>query len=131
MAKMKRIRSPKVWEPPPKTWSQALQSNNLLFISGQVAVNAKGKLVGKGNVLAQSRQAFRNIRGLVEEAGGTMGDVVKITVYVTDIRNADKTRQARGETFSGNFPASTLVAVSALAAEDFLVEIEAIAALPQ
>ena len=129
MAKV-RIKSPKVWEPPPKSWSQALRTGNHVFIAGQVGVNAKGKLVGKGDALAQARQVFRNIKALVEKAGGTMEDIMKITVYVTDIRNADLVRKARGEFLKGDFPTSTLVCVTALASPDLLVEIEAIAVLP-
>ena len=64
---------------------------------------------------------------MVEAAGGAMSDVIKITVYVTDIRNNTKVWKARAEFFKGNFPASTLVEVSALAAPEILVEIEAIA----
>ena len=64
---------------------------------------------------------------MVEAAGGMMSDVVKITVYVTDIKNNVKVWAARREFFTGNFPASTLVEVSALAAPEILVEIEAIA----
>ncbi|MBI2880892.1 MAG: RidA family protein [Candidatus Tectomicrobia bacterium] len=129
MAKV-RIKSPKVYEPPPNTWSQALRAGNHVYIAGQTAMSPKGKLVGKGDPLAQARQVFKNIRGLVEKAGGTMNDVVKINVYVTDIRNADPVRRARGAFFKGDFPTSTLVCVAALASPDFLVEIEAVAVLP-
>ena len=72
------------------------------------------------------RQASK-IKGMVEAAGGAMADVVKITVYVTDIKNNTKVWAARREFFTGDFPASTLVEVSALAAPEILVEIEAIA----
>ena len=127
----KRIKSPKVWEPPPRSWSQALQTNNLLFIAGQVGLNAKGKLVGKGDAEAQARQVFRNIENLVKAAGGTMDDVVQITVYVTDIRHAEKVRNARGAFFRDDPPTSTLLVISGLASEDLLVEINAIAVLPE
>lgn len=123
------IRSPKVWEPPPKTWSQALKAGNLLFIAGQVGLDAKQKLVGRGDALAQARQAFRNIKALVEAAGGTMEDIVRLTLYVTDMRDRPKVLQAREEFFSGDFPTATLVMVSLLAFEGLLVEIDAIAVL--
>ncbi len=127
----KRIKSSKVWEPPPRSWSQALQTNNLLFIAGQVGVNAKGKLVGKGDAEVQARQVFKNIENLVKEAGGTMDDVVQLTVYVTDIRHAEKVRKAREAFFQGEPPTSTLLVISGLASEDLLVEINAIAVLPE
>jgi reactive intermediate/imine deaminase len=127
----KRVKSSKVWEPPPRSWSQALQANNLLFVSGQVAVNTKGNLVGRGNAEVQARQVFKNIKNLVQEAGGTMNDVVMITVYVTDIRHSEKVRKARGAFFRGIPPTSTLLVVSGLASEDLLVEISAIAVLPE
>ena len=75
----------------------------------------------------QAKQIFGKIKGMVEAAGGTMADVVKVTIYVTDIKNNTKVWAARREFFTGNFPASTLVEVSALAAPEILVEIEAIA----
>ncbi len=130
------IKTPKVWTPPPKSWSQALRVGNLLFTAGQVALTAKGNmttgkgLVGKGDALAQARQSFKNIKALVEKAGGTMEDIVKLTLYVTDIRDADLVRKARREFFKGDFPTATLVCVTALASPLFLVEIEAIAVLP-
>ncbi len=134
MAK-KAVKSPKVWTPPPKSWSQALRSGNFLFFAGQVGLNAKGNLaatkglVGKGDVLAQARQAFKNMKALVEQAGGTMDDIVKLTIYITDIRDADAVRRARSEFFKGDFPTATLVCVTALASPLFLVEIEGIAVL--
>ena len=127
----KRIKSPKVWEPPPRSWSQALQTNNLLFIAGQVGVNAKGKLVGKGDAEVRRVRSSRTSRNLVKEAGGTMDDVVQLTVYVTDIRHAEKVREARGAFFRGEPPTSTLLVISGLASEDMLVEISAIAVLPE
>lgn len=135
MVKVK-INSPKIWTPPPKSWSQALRAGNLLFTAGQVALTAKGNmttgegLVGKGDALAQARQSFKNIKTLVEKAGGAMEDIVKLTIYITDIRDADRVRKARTEFFTGDFPTATLVCVTALASPLFLVEIEAIAVLP-
>ena len=125
-----RIKSPKVWEPPPNSWSQAFRTGNHVYIAGQTGVNAKGKLVGKGDAFLQARQVFRNIKALVEKAGGSMADLVKITVYVTDIRNAEAVRKARGEFMKGDPPTSTLLCVTGLASPDYLVEIEAIAVLP-
>ena len=75
----------------------------------------------------QGKLIFNKIKGMVEAAGGAMADVVKVTIYVTNIKNNTKVWAARREFFTGDFPASTLVEVSALAAPEILVEIEAIA----
>ncbi len=125
-----RIISPKVKEPPPKTWSQALKVGNLLFISGQVAVNADGQLVGRGDITAQAVQTFEYIKALVEQAGGTMDDIVKLTIYLTDMRDRPKLLEIREKYFTGDFPTSTLVMVSMLAFEGLLIEIDAIGVLP-
>ena len=92
-------------------------------------MNSKGKLVGKADALAQGRQVFRNIKALVEQAGGSMENLVKITVYLTDIRHAEGVRQARNQFIKGEPPTSTLLVVTALASPDFLVEIDAVAVL--
>ena len=129
MAKKVRIKSPKVAEPPPHSWSPALRVGDHVYIAGQVAVNSKGKSVGRADALAQGRQVFRNIKALVEQAGGSMEDLVKITVYLTDIRHSEEVRQARNEFIKGEPPTSTLLVVTALASPDFLVEIDAVAVL--
>ena len=129
MAKKVRIKSPKVAEPPPHSWSPALRVGDHVYIAGQVAVNSKGKSVGRADALAQGRQVFRNIKALVEQAGGSMEDLVKITVYLTDIRHSEEVRQARNEFIKGEPPTSTLLVVTALASPYFLVEIDAVAVL--
>ena len=125
----KRVKSPRVHEPPAKTFSQALRKGNHLFIAGQTARDPKGKVVGKGDAIRQARQVFRRIQALVEAAGGTLRDVLKLTVYITDIRDAAGVRAVRKEFFKGDFPTSTLLCVAALADPDYLVEIEAEAIL--
>jgi enamine deaminase RidA (YjgF/YER057c/UK114 family) len=80
-----------------------------------------------GDEYAQSTAIFTKIRHLVEAAGGTMADIVKVTIFVTDISQREKVWQARREFFTGNFPASTLVQVAALADPSIKVEIEAVA----
>jgi enamine deaminase RidA (YjgF/YER057c/UK114 family) len=80
-----------------------------------------------GDEYAQSKVIFGKIRHLLEAAGGTMADIVKVTIFVTDIKQREKVWQARREFFSGNFPASTLVQVAALADPSLKVEIEAVA----
>jgi enamine deaminase RidA (YjgF/YER057c/UK114 family) len=80
-----------------------------------------------GDEYAQAKAIFGKIRHLVEAAGGAMADVTKVTIFVTDITQREKVWQARREFFSGNFPASTLVQVAALADPSLKVEIEAVA----
>jgi enamine deaminase RidA (YjgF/YER057c/UK114 family) len=91
-----------------------------------VARGNDGKVV-VGDEYEQAKLIFAKIRNLVEAAGGTMADVVKITIFVTDITQREKVWRARREVFEGDFPASTLVQVAALAEPSVKVEIEAIA----
>jgi enamine deaminase RidA (YjgF/YER057c/UK114 family) len=122
-----RVSSPTVAEPPPGRWSNAIRAGEFLFISGMVSRSNDGKTIeGKGEY-EQSRIIFAKIKNLVEAAGGTMGDVVKITIYVVNIRQNTEVWRARQEFFEGDFPASTLVQVAALGTPEILVEIEAVA----
>ncbi len=100
-----------------------------VLISGQVAVNEAGEIVGEGDCLAQCRQAFANMRALLEEAGGTMADVVKITTFIKDMADFQAFNTARNEAFSAPYPASTIVEVSDFFRPGLLVEIEAMAVL--
>jgi 2-iminobutanoate/2-iminopropanoate deaminase len=122
---IRRVTSPDVAEPPPERWSNCLVSDGIAYVSGMTA--RVGNAVSGSDEYEQSKVIFSKIKAMVEAAGGAMADVVKITVYVTDIKNNTKVWAARREFFSGDFPASTLVEVSALAAPEILVEIEAIA----
>jgi 2-iminobutanoate/2-iminopropanoate deaminase len=122
---IRRALSPTVPEPPPERWSNCLVVDGIAYVSGMTA--RAGDKVAGADEYEQSQVIFGKIKGMVEAAGGTMADVVKITVYVTNIKNNTKVWAARREFFTGDFPASTLVEVSALAAPEILVEIEAIA----
>ena len=106
-----------------------LEGGRLLYISGQVAWDASGNLVGKGDVRAQARQAFANLRGVLQAAGGDVGNLMKITTYITRIEDFPLVAEARTATFSGELPASTLIVVKALFHPDFLVEVEGVAAV--
>jgi enamine deaminase RidA (YjgF/YER057c/UK114 family) len=99
-----------------------------IFIAGQVALDGAGKLVGEGDAAQQSEQAFRNLRTVVEACGGTMDDIVKITIFVTDTAYRPAVAAARQKHFKeGEHPASTYLVVSALAVPQLLVEVEAVA----
>ncbi|MBO0740663.1 MAG: RidA family protein [Hyphomicrobiaceae bacterium] len=125
-SRIKRITSPAAPEPPPGTWSNCLLVNGVAYVAGLVARAEDGKVV-EGDEYHQAKAIFGKMRGLIEAAGGTMSDVVKVVIFVTDIKNREKVWRARQEVFTGNFPVSTLVEVAALASPDLKVEIEAIA----
>ncbi len=111
--------------------SQGLKIGNLLFLSGQVAVDTDGQIVGKGDLGAQTRQVFENMKTVLEQAGATFDNVVKMTSYfTTNIQNYEEYFAVRREYFTKFNPASTGVQVAALAFEDLLLEVEAIAYLP-
>ena len=126
---IRRVTSPAVPEPPPERWSNCLVSDGIAYVSGMTALKRgdDAKTLAGMDEYEQSKMIFGKIKGMVEAAGGAMADVVKVTIYVTNIKNNTKVWQARREFFTGDFPASTLVEVRALAAPEILVEIEAIA----
>ena len=99
----------------------------MVFVSGQVGRNAQGE-VAKGDIRAQTRQALENVKAVLEAAGATMDDIVKVTVFVTDVAEQyAPIHEVRAEFFKKDYPASTLVEIKALAGPDLLIEIEAIA----
>ena len=128
MVKRQPVTSPKL-QTPANPYSLATRAGNLLFISGQVALDGAGQLVGRGDVEAQCRQVLANIKALVEAAGGTMDDVAKTTTFVTNMRDLPRTLAVRREFFQPPYPASTAVQISQLVDPEWLIEIEAIAVL--
>ena len=122
MTSIVRAISPNVSEPAPGTWSNCLVANGTAYIAGMTA--SGGDL---SDEYTQAKAIFAKIKGLVEAAGGTMADIVTVTIFVTDITEREKVWQPRQEVFSGNFPASTLVQVAALATPALKVEINAVA----
>ena len=123
-----RVAIPNVAEAGPGLWSNCIRAGDLLFISGQVARPLEGgrTLVGD-NEYEQAKQIFTRIKAICEGAGGSVDDVVKITIFMVDIRHNTEVWRARREFFSGDFPASTLVQVANLGTLEVLVEIEVIA----
>jgi len=106
-----------------------MEGGRLLYISGQVAWDAGGNLVGKGDVRAQARQTFENLRHVLRAAGGDLTDLMKITTYITKIEDFPAVAEARSEVFRGELPASTLIVVRSLFNPDFLIEVEGVAAV--
>ncbi|MDP2326876.1 MAG: RidA family protein [Dehalococcoidia bacterium] len=102
-----------------------------VYIAGQVAADASGNVVGAGDLAAQTRQVLTNLKTALAAAGGGFGDVVKMTTFIVNYTPEMRAayRAVRGEFVTGDLPASTLVGVQALAAPDYLIEIEAIAVI--
>jgi 2-iminobutanoate/2-iminopropanoate deaminase len=128
MSKIVRVSSPEVPDPPPGTWSNCLVVNGVAYVAGMTAGVAAQNTTASDEY-TQAKTIFTKIRHLLEAAGGGMADVVKVTIFVTDITQREKVWQARREFFTGNFPTSTLVQVAALAHPSLKVEIEAVAHL--
>lgn len=112
-------------------YSQAIltEAKRTLYIAGQVPVDEKGQLVGRGDVEAQARKVLGNIRALCEAAGGSLENVVSVTIYLTDMRFRPVITKVRNEVLEPPYPTATMVQIDALADENWLVEIDAVAAL--
>lgn len=125
-----KVAVPNVAEAGPGLWTNGIRAGEFLFISGQVArpFEGGGGLVG-ATEYEQAKQIFARIQRICEAAGGSMADIVKVTIYLVDITKNTEVWKARREFFSGDFPASTLVEVRSLAGKETLVEIEAVAYL--
>jgi len=128
MATKQQISNPNVPEPPPQTWSNCLLVGNQVFIAGMTC-RSGDEVVGGNSMYEQARAIFTKIRHLMEAAGGQMDDIVKVVIYVMDMKRREEVWEARREFFSGAFPVSTLVEIRALASPELLVEIEAIGVL--
>ena len=111
--------------------SPGIQVGDTLYVSGQIAVDPSGRLVGEGDCEAQTRQVMDNIRAVVEAAGGTMDNVVKTTGFLTDAADYPTYNKVRMETFPEKPPASSTVIIAALVRPELLVEVEAVVHLPQ
>jgi reactive intermediate/imine deaminase len=108
-------------------FSRAVRAGDTVYVSGTVAWGPDGKLVGRGDVYAQAKQAIANIEAALSQAGATLGDVVRTRIYLTDISRWKEAARAHREAFSEVRPASSLLEVSRLASPEMLVEIEAVA----
>lgn len=111
-------------------FSPGVRVGELLFVSGQIAQGADGELVGAGDCAAQTRQVMARIRAIVEAAGASMQDVVKITTFLVNLDDYPAFSAVRSETFPSNPPASSTVVVAALVRPEFLVEVEAVVHIP-
>jgi reactive intermediate/imine deaminase len=111
-------------------YSHAVRAGDTVYVAGQVAVDPEGNVVGAGDIDAQVAQVWQNLKAVLAYAGGSVDDIVKITVFVTDIAHRPAVAAARESVFPhGRYPASTFLVVQSLARPELLVEIEAIAVL--
>jgi len=101
----------------------------MLFISGQTSVDGKGQVTGKGDAKIQAEQVFKNLEKILKSQGASWDNVLKTTIYLTDIRHMNVVQEVRAKYIKRGYPASTLLVVSGLARPEFLVEVEAVAAL--
>jgi enamine deaminase RidA (YjgF/YER057c/UK114 family) len=127
-----RIDPPELGTPPGYSQVVDVSADRIIFIAGQTAVDRDGNVVGKDDFAAQATQVFRNLAIALEAAGCTAANLVKLTVYLTDMDNLSRYREARNSFFASvtppAAPAVTLVEVAKLYGPDFMIEIEAIAA---
>ncbi len=104
--------------------------NKTIYISGQIAYDKEGKLVGAGDMQAQAEQVFKNLEAALTAAGAKFSDVVKMNSYITDMSRIQAVRDVRARYFKDSLPASTFVQVAGLVRPDLLLEIEVVAVLP-
>lgn len=111
-------------------FTHAVRAGNQLYVSGIVAVDADGSLVGRDDVVAQTRQVFECMRAVLAAAGCEFEDVVKVTIFLTDVEDRPLINPVRQQVFGSTRPASTLVEVPRLAVDGAKVEIECVALVP-
>jgi reactive intermediate/imine deaminase len=115
---------------PVSHFTHVVTAGRLVFVSGCVATDAAGKLVGGSDVVAQARQVHENLKRCLAAAGATFADICKVTVFVRNMAHREAINTVRKEYFGASRPASTLVEVSRFVRDDYLLEIEATAVLP-
>ena len=120
------VQPPDMPDPRPR-YTHAWRVGNTIYVAGQLATDASGALVGPNDIRAQTRRALENVGRVLDSAGASLRDVVKTTVFITDMRYREGYHEVRQEFYPSDPPASTLVQVVALAVPGALIEIEAIA----
>ena len=111
-------------------YTDAVRFGDLLYVSGMVALSPDGEVVGKDDVITQARHVHELLSRTFAQVGATFADVLKVTVYLTDITDRAAVNEVRKEFFGAAKPASTLVQVAALVVPELLVEIEAVVGIP-
>jgi len=114
---------------PTDGYSHVAKAGNTLYIAGQVAKDLQGNLVGRGDFETQARQVFTNLKNILEEAGGNLNNIVKLTTFLTHFNYREMYRQVRKGFLREPYPANTLLIVESLASPDYMLEVEAVAVL--
>lgn len=131
MSDVRFVNPPTMFDPPGYTHLVEVSGGRIVYISGQVALDADGNMVGEGDFRAQTQMAFENLKAAVEAVGGSMENIVKLTNFVTDMTHINDYREVRDSFINVERPpASTLVQVVRLFQERFMIEIEAVAVIP-
>lgn len=120
--------------PPSPGYSQAVEirRGRIIYIAGQVALDRSGKVVGEGDMRAQAQQTFENLKAALEASGAKLENVIKLNYYFSDITQLAAVREVRDKFINAaNPPASTAVEVKRLFRESFLIEVEAVAVVPE
>ena len=128
--KITRTNPPTLSKPTGYTHVVEVSGGKTVYVSGQIALDKDGKVVGEGDMKAQAEQVFKNLQAALAAAGATFKDVVKMNTYTTDISQVQAVRDVRARYFGDVTPASTLVQVVHLARPEFMLEIEVIAVVP-
>ena len=121
------INPPQLTKPTSYTHVVKASGGQTVYISGQIAFDKDGKVIGAGDFRAQTVQVFENLKAALAAAGATFDDVVKLTTFVTDMKNAPILREVRAEYFGKQPPAGTLVQIAGLVIPELMIEVEAIA----
>jgi 2-iminobutanoate/2-iminopropanoate deaminase len=116
---------------PVSHFTHVVRAGRIVFVSGCVATDGAGRVVGGNDVVAQARQVHENIKRCLAAAGATFADVCKVTVFLRNINDREKVNTVRKEYFGAHRPASTLVEISRLVRDDYLIEIEATAVIAE
>ena len=125
------INPPKLAKPPGYSHVVEVTGGRTIYIAGQIALDSSGNVVGLGDFRAQTEQIFANLKTALESVGASFNDVIKLNMYVTDVSGLAALREVRDKYVNLKTPpASTLVEVRKLAREELMIEIEAVAVLP-
>jgi len=127
---LKTLRVPGLMEPI-SHFSDAVIAGKTLYVSGLVATDQKGNVVGAGDIVEQTRQIFRNLQRILDAAGASPSDVAKVTIFMRDVTLRPLINPVRQEFFGPHRPASTLVEVKGLFRPECLIEVEAVAIVPE
>jgi 2-iminobutanoate/2-iminopropanoate deaminase len=126
---MKKVIAPKNLHRP-FGYAHAIQIDKTIYISGQIPLDQEMNVIGKNDIAAQTELVYENLKKVIEDAGGTMKNIVMLNIYCTDLEAYDKeTRHLRKKYFGDYYPATTAVEVKRLYRPDFMIEIEAVAVL--